>query len=101
MEKKTKNNIILIIKISLIIVFLPFYLIYFLYKKYKNWKFEKIKQNVLREIEKRYERFPLKDRFTNEEIIKIIIQDIENEALYKKYLEDERYKKLLYLAAIT
>ena len=72
-----------------------------LYKKHKERKLEKIKQEIIEEIERRYEKFPLKNRFTQEEIIKIIIQDIENEALYVEYLANERHKRLLYLAAIT
>lgn len=74
---------------------------YFIYKKYKNWKLEKMKKQIIEEIERRYEKFTFKNRFTQEEIIKIIIQDIENEALYVEYLANERYKRLLYLAAIT
>ena len=101
-----------IIKYFLIFCILPFILIYFLikyffkfllmlrnlYKKHKERKLEKIKQEIIEEIERRYEKFPLKNRFTQEEII---IQDIENEALYVEYLANERHKRLLYLAAIT
>lgn len=101
------KNIILLKNIKLIfkIIFFMFFWFlippYFIYKKYKNWKLEKMKKQIIEEIERRYEKFPFKNRFTQEEIIKIIIQDIENEALYVEYLANERYKRLLYLAAIT
>jgi hypothetical protein len=107
LNKYIMKNIILLKNIKLIfkIIFFMFFWFlippYFIYKKYKNWKLEKMKKQIIEEIERRYEKFPFKNRFTQEEIIKIIIQDIENEALYVEYLANERYKRLLYLAAIT
>lgn len=84
MKKLSKEKIFFIIKISFFIVFWPFVLIYFLHKKYKERKLEKIKQFVLKEIEKRYEKFPYKEKYTQEEIVKIILKEIEIESQLKK-----------------
>lgn len=99
MKNLSKENIIFIIKISFIILFWPFVLIYYFYKKYKKRKEEMEIKKWTEEIKRRYNDFPLKDRFTDEEIIKMIIQDLENDIklskLYKIKKDEELAQKVV------
>lgn len=60
MKSSRRNNIILIIKISLIIVFLPFVLLYYIFKKYfqirKNFLEKRIaEEEIQAEVYKQYQ----------------------------------------------
>lgn len=109
MKNIDKKENYIVFKVLLVFCFLPFFIAYYLvkyffkfliylfkflkylflmlintYKKHKEKKLEKVKQEIIEEIERRYEKFPLKNRFTQEEIIWMIIQDMENELEYRR-----------------
>lgn len=98
MKNLNKEKIFFIIKISFFIIFWPFVLLYYFYKKYKKSIEENEMKKWTEEIKRRYNDFPLKDRFTDEEIIKMIIQDIEDEMnlnkLYKIKKDREFVRKM-------